>query len=305
MKRLLGIGLLLVSAAVQAEWQNDATGLAWLEEGRIVWKYNFDPALGKTHFYPLGLAGGPSLVIAAPDDHPWHYGLWFSWKYINGSNYWEQDRESGKSEGETRWTVSNLRTRKDGSASLALAITYTNQNGQLDLTENRTITVSKPAKDGSYRIDWDAVFTAGPAGATLDRTPMPGEPKGQVNGGYGGLGLRLQPPPHDLAFITPEGPIEKFDSNRARPASSAVAANFSEDGRPVGGIAVFSRVNAQGPDVPWYVVDASMSDSQMRFFNQSLLAPRILKLAPREKLRLGYRIGIAPSWSAASLRSRR
>jgi hypothetical protein len=294
---------LTLASAAHAEWQQDDNGVAWLQDGKVVWKYELDPAKGKPHFSVLGLPGGPSLVIASPADHPWHYGLWFSWKYVNGANYWEQSRESGKAEGVTTWRkIGALNTKQNGSGSILLQVTYTNPNGKIDLTEKRVIQVSPPAADGRYYIKWISDFTAGADGAVLDRTPMPGEPKGQVNGGYGGLGVRLLPPPYSISFLTLEGPIDTFADHRARPQTVAVAANFTLDGKAVGGIAVASRPDRLQTKVPWYVVDASDTEAQMRFFNQSLLAPKPVKLAPGETLHLSYQIGIAPEWTAESLK---
>jgi hypothetical protein len=41
----------------------------------------------------------------------------------------------------------------------------------------------------------------------------------------------------------------------------------------------------------------------MRFFNQSLLAPRVIKLAPGQMLHLSYRIGIAAAWTPETLKA--
>src|SRR5690349_20967673 len=73
---------------VHAEWQRDGTSLAWRSGTNVAWRFSFDPKKGKPFFHPLAVAGGPALTNFKPEDHPWHYGLWFSWKYINHANYW-------------------------------------------------------------------------------------------------------------------------------------------------------------------------------------------------------------------------
>ncbi len=46
-------------------------------------------------------AGGPTstrcarrpahvLTRDAPDDHPWHHGLWFTIKFVDEDNFWEE-----------------------------------------------------------------------------------------------------------------------------------------------------------------------------------------------------------------------
>jgi Methane oxygenase PmoA len=116
MKRILYIALAVaLPLSAQAEWQQDEKGLAWKNGEQTVWRYSFDLDKGKPFFDPLSIRG-TRLTNFRPEDHPWHYGLWFSWKYINEANYWEEDRESGKAQGSTRWSTPQLQTRKDGSA---------------------------------------------------------------------------------------------------------------------------------------------------------------------------------------------
>ena len=98
-----------------------------------------------------------------------------------------------------------------------MRLTYARPTGEVDLTEARVLDVSAPASDGSYTIDWDMRFTAGKDGAVLDRTPMPGEPNGVINGGYAGLSARLAAMPATMTVMTTEGPLTEFRGERARP----------------------------------------------------------------------------------------
>lgn len=293
--------LALSSGIARAEWQSDAISIAWLDGTQVVWKFSFDPKAGKPFFHPLSVAGGPILTQARPDDHPWHYGLWFSWKYINRVNYWEESRETGRPDGATAWQVAALETQRDGSAVIRLDITYTHPSGRLDLVENRTLQVSAPANDGGYSITWHSHFKAGPEGALLDRTPMPGEPDGKVNGGYAGLGLRLAPEPLAVSYVSSAGPVAPFVDNRARPAAAAVAANLVDGKKQAGSIAIFSDAASSGVAAPWYFVDAPQS--QMRFVCAAVLAPKPIKLAPGAEMQLNYRIAIRrAAWTAEDLR---
>jgi hypothetical protein len=284
--------------STHGNWQRTSDSLAWLSGGKIVWKLSLDPKAGhKPHFHPLSVAGGPVLTQARPEDHPWHYGLWLSWKYINGVNYWEEDRKTDKPDGVTSWKLASLDTRADGSATIHLDVTYTHPSGRVDLTEQRAYEISAPAADGSYRIDWRSKFRAGAEGALLERTPMPGESKGQVNGGYAGLGLRMAPEPLRLSFISNTGETAQFKDNRWRPNAVAVAANFADTSGHAGGIAVLAHTPS-----PWYVVNAP--DQQMRFLCAAVLAPKPLKLAPGEALELRHTIALRrTAWTAEALRA--
>ena len=130
---LLGV----VAETARAEWQRDETTIAWRDgNGNVVWKFSFDPQKGKPFFHPI-CVGGTALTNFKPEDHPWHYGLWFSWKYINKANYWEEDRQTGKAEGSTRWNTPVIEAKPDGNAIIKLDLTYAHPSGRVDITEKR------------------------------------------------------------------------------------------------------------------------------------------------------------------------
>jgi len=297
----LGPVLCLCVLAIQsarAEWQQDGVSVAWRDGSNVVWRFSFDPKRGKTFFDPVA-AHGTTFTNFKPQDHPWHYGLWFSWKYINHVNYWEENRATGKAEGATRWTTPDIATRPDGSATIQLKVSYTHPGGRVDLTENRELNVSAVKADGSYTIDWRSAFVAGKEGAVLDRTPMPGEPKGAVNGGYAGLGLRMAGPPLTFSVLCSTGAVDRFVSERARPFAAALACNFSMDNHDLGGIAIFNDGSNIG-DNAWYVVNSK----QMRFACAAILAPKIITLKPGEEMKLHYRIAVQPrAWTVEALKA--
>jgi hypothetical protein len=282
----------------RAAWEMDNTTLGWRMGTNTLWRFSFDPAKGKPFFHPVTAGAGFSFTNFKPEDHPWHYGLWFSWKYINHVNYWEEDRATGHAEGSTQWAAPQIETNFDGSAVIHLDLKYINPSNRVEMTENRVLKIFPPDTTGGYMIDWSAHFTAGEAGAILDRTPMPGEPKGAVNGGYGGLGLRMPSAPFTMSVITDHGPVTQFESDRARPNAAAVACNFSEGTSRFGGIAIFSDPKNAGTNATWYLINSE----KMRFACPSILAPKIITLAPGEKMDFHYRIAIRPlGWTSEAL----
>ena len=294
------LSLSLLSGAARAEWQRDDHSLAWRVGSDVVWRFTFDPKAGKPYFHPLGPVGGPSLTNFKPEDHPWHYGLWFSWKYINGANYWEEDRASGKAEGLTTWTRPVVDTKPDGSASIALEVTYTHPSGRVDMSETRELHVSAPDAGGGYTIDWRSRFVAGSNGAVLGRTAMPGEPNGQVNGGYAGLGVRLPSAPLTMTVVTTDGPVATFVNDRARPSASGVGCNFADGGTDVGAIAILSDPANMGERAPWYLIN----NPTMRFADPAILAPAVRTLNAGERWTLHYQVAIRrAAWTPAGLRA--
>lgn len=297
------LALALFQPAAFGEWQRDDRSLAWVRGTNVFWRFSFDPARGKPFFHPVSPGGSTPLTNFRPADHPWHYALWFSWKYIDRAgeakhvNYWEEN-SAGNAQGKTRWDPPTIETQTDGRATIRLKLRYVNPSGDTDMTELRELQVSAPDADGGFTIDWVARFTAGDKDLVLDRTPMPGEPGGAVNGGYAGLSARMVPLPITMSVITTAGPVERFVRNRARPNAAAVACNFTDGSREVGGLALFSDPANTGGDAPWYIIDSQ----QMPFICQALLAPRPRAVPAHGEFTLRYRIGVSPdAWTQAEL----
>ncbi len=254
--------------AATIAWQRSADSIACRDDGQTLWQFSFATNKAKPFIHPLCVKGSESLTASQPSDHRWHYGLWFSWKYINGVNYWEEDKKTGKAEGATKWDPPRISAHKDGSAKISMKLRYISTNDHLMMTEQRGIYISAPRKDGGVKIDWVGKFKAGDEGLVLDRTPMPGEPHGAVNGGYAGFAFRAAQTPATCEFLTIEGPVSDWKSDRARPNSKAAACNVTQNGR-TDGVAIVSAVSNTGGDSPWYMVNSA----SMHWFSPGLLAP--------------------------------
>src|SRR5262249_34917256 len=53
------------------------------------WTYNADHRK-RPNIHPLEAPSGAVLTCDAPADHPWHHGLWFTIKFVNEENFWEE-----------------------------------------------------------------------------------------------------------------------------------------------------------------------------------------------------------------------
>jgi hypothetical protein len=180
-----------------------------------------------------------------------------------------------------------------------MTLRYLSPSNTVWLTEQREITVSAPASGGAVTINWKGQFTVNEAPLLLDRTHMPGEPGGAVNGGYAGFSLRAAQAPAQCQFLTLEGPIEKFESDRARPNSKAAACNITQNGR-TDGVAIFSRDSNTGGDSPWYIINSAA----MHWFSPALLAPAPKSLKPRESFTWQFRVLTkAGAWTPELLRT--
>ncbi len=248
-----------------------------------VWKFEYDSKLGKPHFAVLAPVGGSSIARVSPADHIWHYGLWFSWKYLNKLNYWEEDKQH-KSQGVNDWKNVKCRADTDGSATITLDLEYHPKDQPPILTEKRTLRISAPAADGSYQIDWTSAFTAGQIDVAVDRTPIPPEPGAQAWGGYAGLSLRMQQlTKHSV--ITEDGPVTFGPANRFRGPARAMDYSGELNGKMIGVAILDHPANLRHPS-SWYAI----RDGTMNFFNPAILIPGPHTLKAGDSLTLRYRV---------------
>jgi hypothetical protein len=248
---------------------------------RVVWQFNFPRGKGgKPSFHPLTLGGGMNLTALAPADHIWHRGAWLSWKKINGLNYWEEDR-AGRSQGETEVVASTITPNADFSAKLELTLSYHPPGKPTILTEQRVLYVSAPGSGGSYYIDWDSSFTSGDSEVQLDRTPIPGEPKGVGYGGYAGYSLRYAASTRQWTLLDSAGRTAEEKIH----GQNALWVDFSgttENGIEAG-VAIFDHPTNRRHPSPWYVAKG------MPYVSPAILFAEPLVLKPKETLRLKYR----------------
>jgi len=173
------------------EWKETDTSIALTNNDKIVWRFNYSVSEPKPYFHPLSLMDGTILTWNNPPDHIWHHALWFSWKYINGINYWEpNDREKGTYAGVTEWGNVDIEQYDDHSASINMDLQYHPAGESNVMTERRTVLISAPDSAGQYTIAWTSTFTAVEK-IILDRTPITGQKDGVSWGGYAGLSLRI------------------------------------------------------------------------------------------------------------------
>ena len=261
--------------AASFNWQTNDTSLALRNGDKTVWQLVFDPKQPKTYFHPLATVDGKVLTALCPADHPWHRGLWWSWKFINGLNYWEEDKKTGRSDGVNELIGTEVTTNRDFSARVVLNFSYHPPEMPPALTETRTLVISKPEKNGNYRIDWSSVFMAADRPVELDRTPPH---KGRVVwGGYAGLSLRFPKGLKGWKFLTSENATSAAQGS----GKNAQWADFSG---PISGIAVFDHPGNLRHPSPWYL------NADLPFFSPALLYNKPLELAPKQEMKLRYRV---------------
>ena len=300
MKHIIITSLAASAALVSfAAWDSSVEDqVACQLNGKDVWRFchNSETAT-KSFFDPLRVADGPSLTWARPADHVWHYGLWFSWKFINSVNYWEET--GGKSDGTTRASSVVVKMNNNDSATVTMSLDYfpKGKENETVLTEQRTIDISAPAEDGSYFMDWTMTLTAY-VDVKFDRTPIPGEPNGMSWGGYSGLSMRFADGMKDTQTISTAGRVQRNKDDRLDTTAAAVEQNgIFADGKPYGVAILAHPSNPRAPG-DWY----SLEDGHFTFFNAAFLLKAPYTLAKGETLTLRYRVHIhSGRWDAEKL----
>ncbi len=267
------------------QWLEKEGSLGLLVDGRPLWVCRFGDQSAKPYFHPIATPAGVTLTAEAPEDHPWHHGHWFSWKFINGVNYWEEDRKTGKAAGETLVERVRVAREADFGARIEIDLTYQPAGGPTVMREERVIEVSEPRNRRAYYIDWTQTFTAGDREVVLDRTPLPDEPGGKTWGGYGGLAFRFVNDFDVQRAVPLDGGEVRWQDDRHRSRSPAMEMNATIAGR-VAGVAILNHPESLNAPTPWYLIDSE----PMKYMNPAVLCYGPHTLRAGESLTLRYRV---------------
>jgi hypothetical protein len=247
--------------------------------------YQFHPDR-KPHFHPLISPNGTVLTAESPKDHLWHMGLWFSWKFIDGLNYWEYTGDPARhiSEGMTEIQSVKVDSTKPGVYQINLNIIYHpwDKKDLPVMKEVQRITISAPKADKSYWIDYDLTFTA-LKDLLLDRTPITHEPGGRTWGGYSGLSIRLNTEFRDIRYSS-----ESKDTVANGDGYRWVACDFENGKGQREQVVIFDHPDNPRYPSPWYCINDSATP--MYYFSPAILYKEPMKLKKDEVLHLKYRI---------------
>jgi len=258
-------------------WQQTDSSITLLNSEAIVWQLNYRKQEGRPYFHPLSLTDGTELTRLRPADHPWHRALWFSWKHIDGLNYWDPELPDGQTEViDVKITLGT-----DYSAHIEMSLSYHPANTPAVLTEQRTLDVSAPDENGCYYIDWLSIFTAGGNDVLLGRTPIPGEQNGKSYGGYAGLSLRMAENTKDWQFLSSEGPFKP--ETRGRRARWVDFSGETVQGE-FAGVAILDHPDNLRHPSPWWL------GRSITYFSPAVLFHEPYTLPAGKSLKLRYRI---------------
>ncbi len=169
----------------------------------------------RPRIHPLRTPAGHVLSRDEPEDHPWHHGLWFTIKFVDGDNFWEElppygvlrHRERPVMDGDDAGTVSIVGT-----------LDWTRPDREtVAIVEHRTVAYV-PLREDAYAVDLDTTLVA-QADLRLDRTPF------TTWGGYGGLTLRGAGDLVDTTLTLADGELRLTDADGTRMLATDAQAN--------------------------------------------------------------------------------
>lgn len=255
--------------------RNDEAGraLEFHAAGETLWRYQYDGYDFHPHFHPIRLPGSPDLTLVRPGDHPWHNGLYFSWKYLNGRNVWDQP--AAQPHGGVRHAGIEVLT--DGFLHRSH---WVDEAGVPMLLERRMIRPDFDTARGLLVIDWTSTFEAAEGEVVCER-----ELKW---GGYAGLSLRCARGSAPV-FTTPDGGFR--GRSDASPRACWVDFTFNPDGLPSRtwhehhfGFTLMDAPMNPGHPVSWLLY------GDMQKVNAALVQRAPMVIRPGVPLLLRYRI---------------
>ena len=254
------------------------------DAGTLLWQLNHPKTGENPWFHPLATPSGVEITRNRPWDHPWHRGLWFSWKYVNDVNFWNEDPRTGKPAGRVDVEFTDAAPTPAGSTTVDLRLTWRDPAGRDLLCERRRLTMGH-MESGCYQIWWDSDFTA-VADVELTRTPRAHEPGGYAHGGYAGLCLRVVPSLASTEYLG-DGVVRGLDVHGRRSAWLLLASPLAE-------VAIMQHPeNRDGPS-PWHVFARDYGPAQAGMgINPAPLFDGGWQLAAGERLRFRYAVVVA------------
>ena len=241
------------------------------------WTYDWQDR-PRPFVHPVRTPAGHTLSVDAPSDHPWHHGLWFTIKFVNGENFWEEYGEFGTLRQSSAPVVTDLgadATRADSR------LDWVRPDGTTVVATETCRLTHRPVTDGSA-LDWDVRFEPA-VEVELDRTPF------TTWGGYGGLTLRGRPDWHDTRLRLPDGADR--DRVLGERAPWCALDGLLDDG--AAGVVLLDHPENRGHPVPWYASTRSATygdEGWSNFVNAAFLWDGPVTLAAAEALHLRYRV---------------
>ena len=220
----------------------------------------------RPHVHPVATPSGIVLTRDAPPDHPWHHALWFTIKFVNEENFWEEQPPYGVLRHVADDTVHWIRPDRETVA----------------IIERRRIVETDLGTGDAYALDW-SISLEPQTDVVLDRTPF------TTWGGYGGLALRGRSDWTDTRLLLDDG--TEHERVLGVPSAWCDLSGVVDD-TPVGILLLDGPRNPRHP-VPWYGSTRAATygdEGWSNFLNAAFLWDDALTVAAGDTLEFEFRI---------------
>jgi hypothetical protein len=254
-----------------------------------VWRYVYDTAKPKPFFHPVCTPRGHVLTNFEPHDHLWHRGLWFTFKFINKENFWEERPPFGM---QRTAGAPGINHEPEGAINLFSRVDWVRPDGQTVVIREQRQMTHRPLDDDAYAIDFYTTLVA-QADLEIDRTPY------TRWGGYGGLILRGTRNWQKTRVLLSDG-TETERPTGPRAAWADLSGKLDGGPEQTGGFAIFDHPSNLRHPTPWY----GGAEEFQNYVNAALLFHEPMQLASGASLSLRYRVLVHDGiWDAARLQS--
>ncbi len=238
------------------EFADDDGTVSVFADDRLLTRYNAEGEGSKPGFDTVALPPGApnrpgeNIIVSSPHDHPWHFGLFFCQKLVDGINCWESEPSAaaGKPHGFAEpWTYDV--SLSDGAVELSQEATWQTDVGEDLLGDRRVVRTHAPTDEG-YFVTWEQEVTA------LDETRHLSSET--LHGHYSGLSTRFARSLTDGRVLLPG----ETSPPRAASGPSGRWCDYTGplDGKPhagepwTAGIAVFDHPDNDCHPVNWFIM---------------------------------------------------
>ena len=225
----------------------------------------------KPALHPVTSPAGHVLTSCEPEDHPWHRGLWFTIKYLDDDNFWEEMPPFGTQD---TAAAPDLTDTPSGAEIVHRLDWFRPRSSTIAITETRRIH-AHAVSESAYAID--LTFQLVPTTSLrLDRTPF------TTWGGYGGLSYRAAVGWEDPRLSVEGTVTERPTGQTGRWAS--LTGQLPDGSRA--GMSIFDSPDNSRHPTPWY----GLAKPEFSFVNAAMLFHEPMHLDAGQELKLAYRV---------------
>lgn len=243
------------------ELSEDTGSISVSQNEQLLTRYNAAAEGSKPGFDTVALPSttdikpGENLISSAPHDHPWHLGVFFCPKLVDGINCWESElyEMQGRQHGYAEHDDYDISHRAE-TVEIAQRVSWKTSQDENLLGDQRTVGIHVPTEEG-YFLTWEQEVTA------LNETRHLSSET--LHGHYSGLSIRfarsladgrvLLPDDTDVGTTSPprdvSGPTGKWCDY-----SGALDGKLSAGDPWTAGITMFDHPKNDAHPVNWFIM---------------------------------------------------